>query len=85
MDLAGLAGLDDQADLGAQPLSDQVVVNGGGGEERRNGDAVDVQASVGENEDVASVAHRLGGPFAQPVAAHGRDALRHPRPPGSRC
>ena len=67
VDLAGLTGLDDEADLGAQPFPDEMVVDGGSGEERRNRDAVCFEAPVGENDDVPPVTDRLCGPFAQPI------------------
>ncbi len=40
MHLARVAGLDHEADRGAQPLADQMVVHARRGQQRRNGDAV---------------------------------------------
>ena len=49
--LARLARLDDEADLRARPLADQVVVHGGGREQARDGRVARVGAAVGQDED----------------------------------
>jgi hypothetical protein len=44
---AGLAGLDDDADVGAQPLANQVVVHRAGGQQRRDRDEVGIDRAIG--------------------------------------
>ena len=72
MDLAGLAGLDDQADLGAQSLADQVVVHGRHGQQRRHRNAVGADLAVGQDQDVVALADAGLG-----IAAQGLDGLFH--------
>ena len=70
MHLARLAGLHDEADRGAQTLADQVVVDGGGGEQRRDGDAPGAEQPVGEDDDVVAVEHGALGAAAKPRQRH---------------
>ena len=67
MHLARLAGLDHQARLRARALADQVMMHGGGGQQAGDRRLVLVHAAVGEDQDRAALAHRLGGRFAQLV------------------
>ena len=60
MDLAGVARLHDQADLGALLLADEVMVNRRGEQERRNGRQHFVAVSIGENDDTCSGIDRRG-------------------------
>ena len=64
MDLAGVAGLDDQADLGAGLLPHQVVVDGRGQQQRRDGRPLLGGVAVGEHDDVGPVGDGLGDPAA---------------------
>ena len=75
MHLARLAGLDHEADRGAQALADQVMVHGGGGEQRRDRDAVRADLPVGQDDDVVAAVHRGLGALAQPV-----ERVLHARP-----
>ena len=56
--LAGFAGFDDEAGRGAQALADQVVMHGGRGQQRRNGDAVGGDEAIAEHDDVVFAARR---------------------------
>ena len=58
MHFARFAGLDDEADGGAQALADQVMMHRGGREQRRNRDAVRPDHAVGEDDDVVAAVHR---------------------------
>ena len=61
MHLARLAGLDDEADRGPQALADQVMVDAGGRQQRRNRHAVGADHAVGQDDDVDAVVDgRLG-------------------------
>ncbi len=62
--LAGVAGLDDQPDLGPRLLAHQVVVHGRGEQQRRDGRPVGRRVAVREDDDVGAL----------------RDGLRHPAP-----
>ena len=55
VDLAHVAGLDDQADLGAGLLADQVVVHGGGEQQRRDRREVAAGVAVGEHDEPGAV------------------------------
>ena len=77
--LAGLAGLDHEADPGAGLLADEVVVHGRGEQQRRDRRQLVGGAAVGQDDDVgavgdglaaASAAHRLER-LAQALAALG--------------
>src|SRR5216683_2345465 len=65
MHFARLAGLDDQADRGAKALADQVMVNGGAGQQRWNRNAVGAGIAIRQNDDVDAVPNRLFGLVAQ--------------------
>ena len=52
MDLARLAGLQDEAGLQARALAHQVVVHGGDGQQRRDRRAAPTDAAVAEDQDV---------------------------------
>ena len=69
--LAHVAGLDDEADLGAGLLADQVVVHRGGEQQRRDRCEVAVGVAVGEHDEARAVADRgrhLGEDLVQPGA-----------------
>ncbi len=77
--LAGAAGLDHQPAARAKPRAHQVVVHGGGGEQRRDRDALGRDLAIGEDDDVGRVvlAHRVLGVGAK--LGEGRlHALRAP-------
>ena len=59
--LAGVAGLDDQADLGAAAFADQVVVHGRDGQQRRDRRQLLVGLAVGKNDDPRAVGDRRRG------------------------
>jgi hypothetical protein len=65
MHLARLAGLDDEADRRAQALADQVMMHGGGGQQRRHRNAVRADHAVGQDDDVVAAMHGLLGAVAQ--------------------
>ena len=67
MDLARVAGLDDEADGGAQALADQVMVDAGGGEQRGDRHPVRADHAVGQDDDVDAAAHGLLGRGAERV------------------
>ncbi len=67
MHLARLRGFHDEADRGAQPLADQVVMHGRAAEQRRHRHAVGAGLAVGQDDDVDAVAHRLLGLRAERV------------------
>ena len=67
MHLAGLAGLDHQADRGPQAAADEVMVHAGGGEQRRNRHAVGPDHAVGQDDDVDAGVDGLLGRGAQHV------------------
>jgi hypothetical protein len=64
---AGFAGFDHEAGFGPQAFTDQMMVDGGGRQQRRNGDAVAADAAVGKNQDVVAVEHRFVRIGAQAV------------------
>ena len=53
--LARLAGLDDEAAPRAEALADQVMVDGGDGEERRDRRMIRVHRAIGEDEHLVAV------------------------------
>ena len=53
VDLAHVAGLDEQTDLGAGLLADEVVVDGGREQQRRDGREVATGVAVGEHDERA--------------------------------
>ena len=65
--LAGLAGLDDEADLGAGLLADQVVVHRRGGEQHRDRRQVLVRQPVRQDDDVDAVLDGLGDLTPHPL------------------
>ena len=68
--LAGVAGLDDQADLGPGLLPDQVVVDGRREQQRRDGRVDLVRVAVGEHDDA--------GALVDGLADLGADAVEGP-------
>ena len=64
MDLAGVAGLDDEPDLGAGLLAHEVVVHGRGQQQRGNGGPLLGGVPVGEHDDVGPLCDGLGDPAA---------------------
>ena len=74
MDLADLARFDDQPDLGAQALADQVVMHRGRRQQRRDRYPVDVHPAVGKDQDVVSLVNHVGGVGAK-LLERRRDAL----------
>ncbi len=77
MHLARFAGLDHEADRGAQALADQVMVHGRGREQRRDRNAVRAGAAVGQDDDVVAALHGGFGALAQRGE---RGASCRPRP-----
>ena len=73
MHLARVAGLDDEADRGAQALADQVMVDAGGGEQRRDRHAVRADHAVGQDDDV--VCRRARPPRRARTAASSAAAM----------
>ena len=59
MYLARRAGLDDEAGRGAQPLVDEMLVNRGQREQRRDRELIAMDAAVGQNQDRVARAHRV--------------------------
>ena len=64
MHLAHVAGLDDEPDLHAGLLADEVVVHGGEHQERRDRREIGVRVAVGEHEELRAVGDRGVGLFA---------------------
>ena len=92
VDLAGVAGLDDETDAGAGLLADEVVVHGGGQQQRRDRRHVLGRVAVGQHDDagaggdrrrdlaadaVERVAQRLAAAVDRVEAVHGH-ASRSP-------
>ena len=67
MHLARLAALQHQADLGARPLADQVMVHPGDGQQRRDRGVLGVDAAVRQDEDVVTLADRRADVAEQPA------------------
>jgi len=65
MDLQGRPGLHHQARLGAQALADQMVVHGGGCQQRRDSDIVGIHVAVRQDQDVETFTYRHLGARAQ--------------------
>ena len=55
MDFARFARFQDEADVGADGLVDEIMVQGCRGQEGRNGGHARVDAAVGQDEDVGAV------------------------------
>ena len=74
-----LAGLDDQADVGAQACADQVVMHRRGGQQCRDRERSGDRTAVGQDQDVepsrtassAALAQRIRAPVAMPDSALG--------------
>ncbi len=60
VDLAAVARLDDERDLGARLLPDQMMVDRGGQQERRDRRELGGGVAVGQDEDPGAVLDRLG-------------------------
>ena len=60
MHLARFAGFEHEADLGARALADQMMVQAGHGQQRRDGRVFRVHAAVGQNHDVGAVVDGAG-------------------------
>ena len=76
--LARAAGLDDEAGARAQARAHQVVVHGGGGEQRRDRRCRSRRhLAVGEDDDVGALAHRVLGVGAE-LRERGLHAVRAP-------
>ena len=75
MHLAGISGLDDESDLGAGLLADQVVVHGRRHQERWDRRELLGRVAVGEHEDARTAGDRLAGIVAERV-----ERLRKGRP-----
>ena len=67
MHLARFAGLDDEADRGAQAAADQMMMHGRRREQRRNRNAIRPDHAVGQDDDVIAAVHRLLGALAEAV------------------
>ena len=72
MQLACLAGLDHQPDLGAQTFADQMMVHRGRRQQRGHGDMVGIHLPVRQDDDVVAGPDRFLGALADPV-----DRARH--------
>ena len=75
VDLAHVAGLDEQAHLGAGLLADEVVVDGSREQQRRDRREVAAGVAVGEHDEAGSVGDRLrhlGEDLLEAVAHGGR-------------
>lgn len=77
--LAGVAGLDDEADLGAGLLTHQVVVHGRGQQQRRDGRVRLVRLTVGQDDEARTAGDGLRHLVADVVEglAQTRSALGH--------
>ena len=88
VDLADVAGLDQQADLGAGLLADQVVVDGAGEQQRRDRGQLGGGVPVGEHDDARPVGDRRGDLLADLVEPIGHrrspavDGVEAPRDVG---
>ena len=67
VDLARLAGLEQEGDAGAFDRAQQVMVDGAAREQGRYGDPVGAGRAVGQGDEAAAVVDRLLGLPAQPV------------------
>ena len=61
MYFASGTGLDDQTGAGAQALLDQMLVNGGGSQQRRDGNLLGADLTVGDDQDVGARAYGIFG------------------------
>ena len=79
MDLARFAGLDDEADGGAQSLADEVMMDGRRRQKGRNRDSIRTDHAVGKDDDVVAAVHRRFRALAKPLerVAHAGRALLH--------
>ena len=59
MDFARLAAFQHQADLGARPGADQVVMDGGHHQQRRDRRFVGIEAAIGQDDEVARGSHGI--------------------------
>ena len=64
-----VAGFHDDADLAAVSFADEVVVDGGAGQQRRNGCVVGVNGAVGKDQHFKTVFHGVYCVPAEPVQA----------------
>ena len=80
VDFARFAGLDDEADRGAQALADQVMVDARRRQQRRNRHAVAAHRAVGQDDDVVARMDRHLGVGEQLVERrlHAGGALARP-------
>ena len=76
--LAAVAGLDDEADLHAGLLAHQVVVHGGGHQQRRDRRALLVAVAVGQHDDPGAGRDRLGRPWSAAARSPRRSAAPPP-------
>ncbi len=67
MHLTRFAGLDDEADRRAQAATNEMMMHGRSGEQRRDRNAIRPHHAVGEDDDVIAAVHRLFGALAEPV------------------
>ncbi len=82
VDLARLAGLEDEPRAQARALAHEVVVHGADGQQRRDRRAVGAGGAVGEDEDVdpgRDVVGRLVADVGQALAHPGRALVDRPR------
>ncbi len=79
MHFARFAGLDYDSGFRAQALADQVMVDGGGGQQGRHRHALDRGVAIRENQNIVAVENRIGGLVADPLdgALETVDALAH--------
>src|SRR5665213_41718 len=73
MHLARLAGLQHQADGGAQALSNEMMMNSCASEQYRYLNSVGAALAVGQDDDVAASAYFFLSAFAQLVECPGHD------------
>src|SRR3984893_5696799 len=67
VDLPRIAGFDDKANRGAQPLADQVMMHRRRRKKRRDRNAIAAGHTVGQDDDVEAAVDRVFGPFAEPA------------------
>ncbi len=77
VDLADVARLDQQPDLGAGPLPDQVMVDGARQQQRRDGRQVGSGVAVGQHDEVGATGDG-GGDLGEDLLEPGRERLAAP-------
>ena len=80
VNLARVAGLDDQTDRGPQSLADQMMMDAGGGEQGGDRRALGRNVAVGQNDDVVAAVDRCLGALAKPLDGVGHAVQPRSRP-----